>query len=177
MRGRVLSALAAAPVAVTLLLAGCGADDGGGADVASVAGTGGQSASAAPKPSQDPQEKGIKFAQCMRENGIDMDDPEPGKGIMLKVGPDTPPEKLEKAQEACKEWAPSGQMQGGGDPKRAEALRKAAQCMRDNGVEKYPDPEGNAVRITGDVGQDPDFKAAQEKCQKEMAEAGMGALG
>jgi hypothetical protein len=31
-------------------------------------------------------------------------------------------------------------------------------------------------RITGDVGQDPDFKSAQEKCQKEMAEAGMGGM-
>ncbi|MBN6058394.1 hypothetical protein JYK22_41120, partial [Nonomuraea sp. RK-328] len=175
MRGRALSALAAAPVVFTLLLTGCGADDGGGADVASVSGTGTQAA-ASPKPSEDAQAKGLKFAQCMRENGIDMADPEPGKGIMLKVGPGTPPEKVEKAQEACKQWAPSGQRSGGGDPKRAEALLKVAQCMRDNGVEKYPDPEGGMMRITGDVAQDPDLKAAQEKCQKEMSEAGMGGM-
>ncbi|MEU6711645.1 hypothetical protein ABZ897_09205 [Nonomuraea sp. NPDC046802] len=172
MRGRVLSALVTAPMAFTLLLTGCGSDGGGGSDVASV--TGGNQAAASAKPSVDPQERGLKFAQCMREHGVDVPDPEPGKGVMMKFDKNTPREKVEAAQEACKEFAPSGQMQGGGDPKRAEALRKVAQCMRDNGVEKYPDPEGNMVRITGDVGQDPDFESAQQKCQKELGEAGMG---
>ncbi|MEV0624610.1 hypothetical protein [Nonomuraea wenchangensis] len=174
MRGRVRSALTAAPVAFALLLTGCAARDDGGSEVASVTGT--QAATSA-SPSVDPQEKGIKYAQCMREHGIDMADPEPGKGVMLKIGPGTPREKVEQAQQACKEWAPIGRDQGGGDPKRAEALREVAQCMRDNGVEKYPDPEGGMMRITRDVGDDPDFKTAQEKCQKEMAEAGMGGLG
>jgi len=170
MRGPVLTVLAAA----TLMLAGCGADDGG-PDVASVNGTGNPAAASA-TPSEDPQQRGLKFAQCMRENGVDMPDPEPGKGVMLRLDKNTPRAGFKKAQEACKQWAPMGQKAGGVDPKRAEALRKVAQCMRDNGVEKYPDPEGGMVRITGDVGQDPDFKPAQEKCQKEMAEAGMGGM-
>ncbi|MEZ7125939.1 hypothetical protein ACBR40_11420 [Nonomuraea sp. AD125B] len=174
MRGRARSALAAAPVAFALLLTGCAAGGGGGSEVASVTGT--QAATSAP-PSADPQEKGIKFAQCMREHGIDMPDPEPGKGVTMRIGPGTPKEKVDQAAQACKQWAPGGQLKGGGDPKRAEALRKAAQCMRDNGVEKFPDPDGGMMRITRDVGEDPDFKTAQEKCQKEMAEAGMGGLG
>jgi hypothetical protein len=174
MRGRVLSALAAAALAFTLLLTGGGAGDGG-SDVASVSGTGTQAAASA-KPSEDPQEKALKYAQCMRENGIDMPDPEPGKGVMLRLDKNTPKETVEKAQEACKQYQPSGRRAGGGDPKRAEALRKVSQCMRDNGVESYPDPDGGMMRITGDIGQDPDFKSAQEKCQKEMAEAGMGGL-
>lgn len=169
MRGRVLGVLAAS----ALFLTGCGADDGGGADVASVSGTGGQAAASA-APSEDPQQKMLKFAQCMRENGVQVDDPEPGKGLRMKFDGSVPREKVEKAQEACKQYAPSGEKGGQGDPKRAEAMRKVAQCMRDNGVEKYPDPEGNMVRITAEVGQDPDFKSAQEKCQKQMAEAGMG---
>ncbi|MGP3960148.1 hypothetical protein ACTWPT_29490 [Nonomuraea sp. 3N208] len=169
MRARALITLAAA----TMLLAGCGGAAAGGSDVASVTGTGNQAA-ASPKPSEDPHERALKYAQCMRENGIDMPDPEPGKGVMMRLDKNTPRETMQKAQEACKQYAPSGQTAGGGDPKRAEALRKVAQCMRDNGVEKYPDPEGGMMRITGDVGQDPDFKSAQEKCQKEMAEAGMG---
>ncbi|MGI5287560.1 hypothetical protein ACQEVF_30070 [Nonomuraea polychroma] len=170
MRARVLVALASA----TMLLAGCGGGDAG-SDVASVSGTGNQAAASA-KPSEDPHERALRYAQCMRENGIDMPDPEPGKGVMMRLDKNTPRETMEKAQEACKQYAPSGQRAGGGDPKRAEALRKVAQCMRDNGVEKYPDPEGGMMRITGDVGQDPDFKSAQEKCQKEMAEAGMGGM-
>ncbi|TMR18283.1 hypothetical protein ETD86_22130 [Nonomuraea turkmeniaca] len=172
MRARGLMTLAAA---ATILLTGCGGGGDGGSEVASVTGTGNQAA-ASPKPSEDPQERGLKYAQCMRENGIDMPDPEPGKGIMMRLDKNTPRETMEKAQEACKQYAPSGQRAGGGDPKRAEALRKVAQCMRDNGVEKYPDPEGGMMRITGDVGQDPDFKSAQEKCQKEMSEAGMGGM-
>ncbi|MBF8192889.1 hypothetical protein ITP53_45880 [Nonomuraea sp. K274] len=173
MRGRVLSALAAAPIAFTLLLTGCGADAAGDADVASVNGGAGNQAAASAKPSEDPQERGLKFAQCMRENGVDMDDPEGGR-VTMKFDGSVPRETVEKAQEACKEYAPSGQKGGGGDPKQAERMRKLAQCMRDNGVESYPDPDGGMVRITGEVGQDPDFKSAQEKCQKESAEAGMG---
>ncbi|GAA3666492.1 hypothetical protein GCM10022224_033160 [Nonomuraea antimicrobica] len=173
MRGRVLSALVASPIALTLFLTGCGADDGGGADVASVSG-GGTQAAASAKPSEDPQERSLKFAQCMRENGVEVPDPDPNGRVMMKFDGSVPREKVEAAQAACKEFAPSGQMQGGGDPKMAENMRKLAQCMRDNGVESYPDPEGGMMRITGDVGNDPDFKAAQEKCQKESAEAGMG---
>ncbi|MFC4122596.1 hypothetical protein [Nonomuraea zeae] len=174
MRGRVLSALIAASIAATLFLSGCGSDDPG-KDVVSVSGTGDKAAASA-APSEDPYQKSLKFAQCMRENGIDMADPEPGKGIMMKLDKNTPKETMDKAQEACKQYAPSGVRQGGGDPKMAENLRKVAQCMRDNGVENYPDPEGGAMRITGDVGEDPDFKSAQEKCQKELADAGMGGL-
>ncbi|WP_188191783.1 hypothetical protein [Nonomuraea sp. SYSU D8015] len=170
MRGRVLTALAAA----TLLLAGCGAGDGG-ADVASVTGNGtGNQAAASAKPSEDPHERNLKFAQCMRENGIQMDDPEPGKGIMMKFDRGTPRETVEKAQEACKQWAPQGGQGGRVDPQRAEAMRKLSQCMRDNGVESYPDPDGGMMRITGEIANDPDFKSAEEKCQKESAEAGLG---
>ncbi|MEV1168209.1 hypothetical protein [Nonomuraea sp. NPDC049784] len=171
MRARVLGALAAA----ALFLAGCGADDGGGADVASVTGTGTQAAASA-KPSEDPYQKMLKFAQCMRENGVQMDDPQPGKGILMKLDGSVPKETVDKAQEACKQYAPSGERSGQPDPKRGEALRKLAQCMRDNGVESFPDPDGGAMRITGEVGDDPDFKSAQQKCQKESAEAGMGGL-
>ncbi|SEG93187.1 hypothetical protein SAMN05444920_10856 [Nonomuraea solani] len=173
MRGRVLSALVTAPIALSLLLSGCGSGETAGSDVASVSGTGNQAAASA-KPTEDRQAKALKFAQCMRENGVDVPDPEPDGKMMMKFDGSVPQEKVEAAQEACKQYAPSGQRQGGGDPKAAENLRKLAQCMRDNGVESYPDPEGGMMRITGEVGNDPDFKSAQEKCQKEAAEAGMG---
>ncbi|MFI7610017.1 hypothetical protein ACIBP6_02120 [Nonomuraea terrae] len=171
MRGRVLSALAALTLAVT----GCGAGDGGEADVATLTGAGGQT-SAGAQPSEDPHARALKFAQCMRENGVDIPDPEPGKGVMMRLDGSVPREKVEAAQEACKQYAPSGQRAGGGDPKRGEALRKLAQCMRDNGVESYPDPEGGMMRITGEVSGDSDFESAREKCQKESAEAGMGGM-
>jgi hypothetical protein len=175
MRGRVLSALVTAPLAFTLLLTGCGSgDDGGGSDVASVSGGSGNQAAASAKPTMDNQERGLKFAQCMRENGIDMPDPDSSGRVTMKFDKNTPQDKVQAAQEACKQYAPSGTRQGGGDPKAAENLRKLAQCMRDNGVEAYPDPEGGMMRITPEVGEDPDFKSAEEKCKKESAEVGMG---
>lgn len=170
MRGRVLGALA--PIALALVVSGCGADGGGETGVATLTGAGGQAAASA-APSDDPHDKALKFAQCMRENGVDVQDPEPGKGLMMRFDKNTPREKVEAAQQACKAYAPSGN-RAGGDSKRGEALRALAQCMRDNGVESYPDPEGGVMRITGKVGSDPDFEAAREKCQKESAEAGMG---
>ncbi|NBE96831.1 hypothetical protein FE391_23575 [Nonomuraea sp. KC401] len=174
MRRRILSVMAVGPIAFTLALTGCGSGSDGGSNVASV--SGGNQAAATGKPSVDPQEQGLKFAQCMRENGVEVDDPEPGKGVKMKLQVKSPEDKerVDKAQEACKEFAPSGQKSGQGDPKAGENLRKLAQCMRDNGVESYPDPEGNMMRITGEVGNDPDFKDAQAKCQKESADAGMG---
>ncbi|MER7213728.1 hypothetical protein ABT340_42265 [Streptosporangium sp. NPDC000239] len=173
MRRRVLSALVTAPFALTLLLAGCGSGDGGGADVASVNdGAGARAADSAP-PSADPREMALKFAQCMRENGVDMPDPDSSGKMMMKFDKDTPQGKVEAAQEACRRYAPSGR-QVRNDPKATENLRRLAQCMRDNGVEAYPDPEGGMMRITREVGEDPDFKAAEEKCKQESADAGPG---
>ncbi|GAA3567718.1 hypothetical protein GCM10022419_055670 [Nonomuraea rosea] len=169
MRGRVLSALVTAPFALTLLLTGCGSGGAGGADVASASGGAGKQASAGAQPSADSQEKALKYAQCMRENGIDMPDPDSSGKMAMTF--DAPEDKVKAAQAACKQYAPDGQQRVRNDPKMAENLRKLAQCMRDNGVESYPDPEGGMMRITKEAGEDPDFKAAEEKCQKQSAEA------
>jgi hypothetical protein len=170
MRRRVCSALVTTSFALALALTGCGSGDGGGSDVASVGG--GDKTSAAAQPSADSQGKALKFAQCMRENGIDMPDPDSSGKMAMTF--DAPQEKVKAAQEACRQYAPSGGQQIRDDPEMAANLRKLAQCMRDNGVESYPDPEGSMMRITQEAGEDPDFKAAEKKCQKESAEAGPG---
>jgi len=156
-----------------LALTGCGSDDSGGNDIASAGGTG-SSAPEAGGEEPDQDEMGVKFAQCMRENGVDMPDPEPGKGIQLKVGPDTPKETVDAALEACREFNPQEKGGGKADPEREAAFRDYAQCMRDNGVEAFPDPEpGSAgIRITSEVGQDPDFEPARKACQDKLASAG-----
>lgn len=143
------------------LLAGCGTGDGGGADVASVTGAGTQAAASA-QPTEDPKEKALKFAQCMRENGIDVPDPKPGQGVRLTLRPGSE-QQMEKARAACKEWEPAGGERGGG--RNDERLRAMAACMRENGVENFPDPENGMMRITPEVGEDPDFDKAREKCE------------
>lgn len=164
MRARLLGAYAAVPLALLFALAGCGKDDTG-SKVASVSGT----ASAAPTGSADAlseQERALKFAQCMREHGVDMPDPvsEDGKiSIQIRAKPGT---DVDAAQAACKQWAPNGGPGGGKvDPQMQEQMRKMAQCMRDNGVENFPDPqEGGGIRLDGSISGDPDFEAAQKKC-------------
>lgn len=160
-------------VTVALAIAGCGADEGGGG-VASANGSGSEQTEAA-KPSVDPQEMGMKYAQCMRENGVPMDDPEPGKGVMLKVDGSIPRETVDAAMETCREYSP--QQNGGANPQMEEQARAFAKCMRDNGVEAFPDPEPGqpGIRIDRSMEQDPDFAAAREACQDFLAGPGQGA--
>jgi hypothetical protein len=47
----------------------------------------------------------VKYAQCMREHGIDMPDPKPGEPIRLRITKDQEA-KAEEAKEACRHFAP-----------------------------------------------------------------------
>ena len=154
-------------------LAGCGGDPGTG--IATARGPGDPTGEAEPTggPSDlDMEERMLKFAQCMRDNGVDMPDPEfdgnGGFGVQIGGG-DTSPEEVEQAMQACREYAPNGgEPPGPPDPEMQERMLKFAQCMRDNGVEAFPDPDGAMMRLDRAVGEDPDFEAAQEKCAEEF---------
>ncbi|NUR92838.1 MAG: hypothetical protein HOY71_52945, partial [Nonomuraea sp.] len=161
---RALLALATA----ALFLTACGAQQGG-SDVASVSSSGPKPAASA-SATGDRGEQAIKYTTCLREQGLDIPDPGPDGRIAMKFGPESGgQEKVQKAMEACKQFQPPGMTSGkGGDPKQAEDMRKQAQCMRDNGVEAFPDPEGNMIRLTPEVAEDPDFKKAQEKCRMNI---------
>ncbi|MBC9711275.1 hypothetical protein H9Y04_01650 [Streptomyces sp. TRM66268-LWL] len=162
MRRKARSILAALPLVLALALTGCGSDsDGGGVASANGAEKDGASAS----PSLDPQEMGMKFAACMRENGVPMDDPEPGEGIRMKLDGSIPKETVDKAMEACRKYQPQGQ---GGKGPGAEKMREYAQCMRKNGVDAFPDPSDGGLRIGKEIVEDPDFDKAQEACQDLM---------
>ncbi|RKS71743.1 hypothetical protein BZB76_4550 [Actinomadura pelletieri DSM 43383] len=172
MRLRILAAL---PVALTLALtAGCGGDDGGegvasaeGTKDAGTKGTGtkGGATGGGTKLSRD--EMGVKFAQCMRENGVHMDDPKPGEPVRLMIK-DVPKATVDKAMETCRQYNPQANATGAPDPAQQERGRKFAECMRRNGVEKFPDPKPGQRGIMIDkrtVGDDPDLESAQRACQ------------
>jgi hypothetical protein len=174
MRKRVLGAVAAAPLLLALALAGC-AKDTKGNGVASAGGPTGASAAPTPSSTLSPQERALKFAACMRENGVPMEDPEiDGEGhVNIKIGgPGQAIDrtKMEAAQEKCKQYSPFGDGLSNGrpDPQMEENARKMAQCMRDNGVENFPDPDGGRVSIDGSIAEDPDFDKAQKACEKLM---------
>jgi hypothetical protein len=159
--GSTVAGIAAAALALTA----CGGSGGGGT------GTGSGD-------SDDPQAQMLAFAQCMRQHGVDMPDPEvDSKGrVRMRIGSkDTPRATMEAAQQACQDKAPK--MGGGGDeddnPQFQEYGLKLAQCMREHGFEKFPDPTGNGIRITPDMGIDPDdpaFQQAQSDCEDEVGE-------
>ena len=48
-----------------------------------------------------------------------------------------------------------------------EKRRESARCMRENGVEDFPDPDANGHIMY--YGDDPDMKATSEKCFDLMA--------
>ncbi|WUH97194.1 hypothetical protein OHR68_27115 [Spirillospora sp. NBC_00431] len=165
MRLRILAAL---PLTLALALTGCGGDDGDSGGVASAAGAktnGAAAGGGGQKLSRD--EMGVKFAQCMRENGVQMEDPKPGEGIRLMIK-GVPKATVDKAMEACRQYNPQANATGAPDPKQQERGRKFAECMRKNGVEKFPDPKPGQRGIMIDkntVGDDPDLESAQQKCQ------------
>ncbi|MET9382670.1 hypothetical protein ABZY09_16730 [Streptomyces sp. NPDC002928] len=157
MRIRTAGARAALPPALLLALAlavgGCGSHEG-----TTTAGK-----AAASKNAKD--EQGVKFAQCLREHGVEVEDPEQGKG--LRITGHLPKAKVDAAMEACRAYSPMQQGGASVDPQVEEKMRKLAQCMRDNGVANFPDPEpGKGIQIDGSVAEDPDFEQAEKKCEK-----------
>jgi hypothetical protein len=162
--------LAVSVLAAGLILTGCGADE---PDAQVASGTGAQQSTA---PSSAPaslsrDEMAVKFTQCLRENGLNVPDPEPGKGPMLKFDKNSgvTQEQVQKAMEACQQYNP--QAQGSANPQQAENGRKYAECMRKNGVEKFPDPKPDqrGIMIGPGVADDPDFQKAQDACQSILA--------
>ncbi|GGT91498.1 hypothetical protein [Actinomadura citrea] len=165
MRLRILTVL---PLALALTLTGCGSDDKDDT-VASANGGAKQGGAEQGGEQLSPEERGVKFAQCMREHGVDMEDPKPGGGIRIQSKGDKG--AMDKAMEACRQYNPMDDRTGAPDPKMQEQAREFAACMRKNGVEKFPDPDPNQPGIRIDkntVGDDPDLETAQQACEKVL---------
>jgi hypothetical protein len=179
--------IAALAAATALALASCRGDSDDGEGVATAGGAPTSSAtgnnSDAGADDGDMAEKMRKFAACMRENGIDMPDPEVDSEGRVRMqigqGPNeggTPPdrEKFEAAQQACKQYLPNGGEPPKMDPEQVEQARQFAKCMRENGVPDFPDPQADgSVRIEAGPGTGirPDsqaFKDAHAKCEQYM---------
>ncbi|MEV0408595.1 hypothetical protein [Actinoallomurus sp. NPDC050550] len=84
----------------------------------------------------------VKFAQCMRKNGVNMPDPKPGsndtQGIAVG-GNGANPEKLEKAMKACRDVAGISAPKPL-TPEQKDKMIKFAACMREHGI-NMPDPK------------------------------------
>ncbi|MDR8410067.1 hypothetical protein MTP10_15125 [Nonomuraea sp. 3-1Str] len=169
---RYLLAAVCATAALSCLSA-CGGGTPAGDGVAGVASTGGATAStggapASAAPSMDPRDAQLKFAQCMREHGIEMDDPEPGGGIRIKSrkGDEA---KMQEAQKACGHFmeAAVGEAKGKMDPKARDQALKFAQCMRQNGIDVADPSSDGRMEITVKPGTPEEkVKAAHQACKE-----------
>lgn len=165
MRKRVLAVYV--PLLVLVAVTGCAkgeASDGNG--VASVQGTAAPTAT----PNVSVVERGRQHAQCMRSHGVPEADPQINADGSVRTGGGYDKRTLDdnvlaKAIEACKQYervmSPdelAGKLAGG---------RELAKCMRDHGVEGYPDPDPNDITksVPDAVRDDPQYDQAKEACQ------------
>jgi hypothetical protein len=87
----------------------------------------------------DRQTKAVKFSQCMRDNGVS-DFPDPDASGEFSYGVSVTPEVWNKALGACKELQPPGSLSADRTPEEQDAGLRFARCIRENGVEDFPDP-------------------------------------
>jgi hypothetical protein len=198
---RMSTAVTAALVSVALLSACGGDDDDAGEEVASLGteapaaeqpvgteATGSSSTPAASTPADsstppvsaptDPEEAMLAYTECMRDHGIEMEDPgaaggEGGGGIVARA-PEGDDEEFQAAQEECEPLLDAVVSDFEPDPEQEAELREQlleyAQCMREHGID-MPDPTfdedggGLVVEQEADIDVDSDeFRAADEEC-------------
>jgi hypothetical protein len=181
---RALAALAI----VALMGTACGSAENGNTSTGSL-GTGSTStASTASSKTATNREKAMKFAACMRDNGVTKF-PDPNASGELTIDAvangsslDTSTPAFQKAISACKDLEPPGFTGHARSAQQQEHALEFAQCMRDNGVKDFPDPTRDGplidtTRIPSAAGRGardiPGFQAAVAKCRDALA----GALG
>jgi hypothetical protein len=177
-----VTTVGALAVALTLVLTACG---GGGESngVASLTDTTGQSStdgsSGNTGAKKDPEEAALEYTKCMREHGVDMDDPGAGGELRLEVRPGNQ-KKVEAAQKACEYLLEDARPQLSEEQQAAmqEAALAFAKCMREHGID-MPDPTfgegGKMMQMQSGRGSvnpdDPRFKEAAKACEPIMEEA------
>lgn len=147
--------------------------------------------------SDDPEQAMYAFADCMREEGIDMPDPVIRRsdsasggggfnGAVDEVAPGEGPtfdpnsEDFQAAQEVCQHHLEGLEAMEPGNapeltPEEEEAFLAFTECMRTHGID-MPDPGvGGAILINPGSGEDPgfdpssgEFQAAEEACRSHL---------
>ncbi|MQA97362.1 MAG: hypothetical protein GEV11_22995 [Streptosporangiales bacterium] len=162
MRRRILTALA---LMMMLGLTSCGWIQG-----ATGSGDGGDGTTKNAKASDEDRMR--EFAKCMRQNGVDMPDPQDGKMVLKNDEGPEGEKKLQAAQAKCRHLMPNGGKPPSMSPEQVAKAREHAKCMRENGIEKFPDPDGSGkIEFKGGPGSEMDpesdeFQAAQKACAK-----------
>jgi hypothetical protein len=163
-------------VAMVLLISACGSSAPGGTVTDS---------SAANNTTANTQ-KAVKFAECMRSNGVS-NFPDPGAagsftidGVVngSSLDPNTP--AFKQAISACRDLEPAGFTGSKRSAQQQDAALEFAQCIRENGVTDFPDPtpngplvDTNRIPSAAEPGGMSILQAAMQKCGDVAAAAGV----
>jgi hypothetical protein len=168
-----LSAALAMVGMVAVISAGCGGTG------SSTGNSGGNSTAAA-------HEKAVKFAECMRANGVSaFPDPDASGALTIdavangsSVG--TSSAAFELALRACRDLQPPGFTGHERSAREQDAALKFAQCIRENGVKDFPDPatddplvDTRRIPSSGTPGGLSILNAAMRTCRAYAAAAGV----
>ena len=153
------------------LVTACGSEgDGDGTGVASISDKNTPSSSAAADDGEPDIDQMRAYAKCMREHGVDMKDPDAsGGGIAISIDGEAGKEKVDKANEACKELLPNGGEPPEPTAEELDQARELAKCLREHGLEvKEPTMENPGIDMSGSG----DDKDKVDKAMKECAPEG-----
>jgi hypothetical protein len=169
---RPLAALALVSL-IGLISASCGSNASSETGTASSAGTDGN------KNATD-RDKAVKFAECMRENGLS-DFPDPNAKGEFEYGVSVSGAVWKKILAACKDLQPPGTLSAKRTPEQQSASLRFAQCIRDNGVKDFPDPvngeplvDTTKIPSSNQPGGMTILNAAMQKCGDVLGEAAGG---
>jgi predicted small secreted protein len=181
----------AAVVLVAVILAGCSnapAGPGVGSDVGSATATPAAPTGAAgggATTTSDGQQA-VKFAECMRTNGVPaFPDPDASgvltiDGIVNGSSLDPNSAAWTRAMDACRDLEPAGFTGHKRTAQQQANALKFAACIRENGVKDFPDPDPDAPLVdtnripsSGQSGGMSLLNAAMHKCGA-LANAAMG---
>ena len=165
---RALAALAL----VALIGAGCGGDSAGNGDAGAAAGS-----TAGGDQKLTDQEQAVRFAECVRGNGVS-DFPDPTPSGEFEYGVSVTPAVWKQALDACKELRPPGSLSADRTPEQQDAGLRFARCIRENGVEDFPDPvDGEPLVNTYKIPSSDEpggmdiLNAAMRKCREFVRDA------
>jgi hypothetical protein len=186
LRGAGALGVAAAVAGLALLATACGGGSGD-SEVARIDSQGEETSTTgttSTTPPEDPQEAAIAWARCMRERGIQVEDPKVDENgrLQLQIGPgagsiDRTSPAFREAANACRPL-----LQNAIEPPTEEeqealqdSLLQFARCMRQNGV-NVPDPKfeggGGGGLFQSVDPDDPDFQRAADECREHLRRPG-----
>jgi hypothetical protein len=154
---------------VVLALAACGGGSGGSSGGAS--GSSGGANSGNRESAAAEEETQLEFAECMRAQGIEVEDPQPGKSLV--IGDEGDPATKEAIRDCDNRLGVAGQELS---PEEGEEFKEGwlafAKCVREHGVD-MADPEflgPGKVHLDRSAAESPAFDAARQACQGKTLE-------